>query len=180
MKLTWFAGTTMRIHIGGQILVVDADDAPASIDKRELVSGTDRTFGLAVPDASLATVDPAQWRRRAAKSLLEQAPLDAEVKILSVGRRTVLVDAPGEPPLVLIATSEAPRFGRWADDAVVVLFGAREGLVATGTVLLDIARPRLVALAADEADIDVAVDELREHLDGAGLVSLEPGLAVEV
>jgi len=180
MKLTWFAGTTMRIHIGGQILVADADDAPASIDRRELVSGADRTFGLAVAGLALPKIDPAQWRPRPVKSLLDQAQPDVEVKILSVGHRIVLVDAPGEPPLVLIATSEAPRFGRWADDAVVVLFGAREGLVATGTVLLDIARPRLIALAADEADIDIAVEELREHLDGAGLVSLEPGLAVEV
>jgi len=180
MKLTWFASTTIRIHIGGQILVADPDDAPASIDPRELVSGADRRFGLAAADPALSKVDPAQWRPRAVKSLLDQAPTDAEIKILSIGTRTVLIDAPGEPPLVLIASSEAPRFGRWADDAVVVLFGAREGLVATGTVLLDIARPKLIALAADEADVDVAVDELREHLDGAGLVSLEPGLALEV
>ncbi|MEO8882249.1 MAG: hypothetical protein ABI377_02345 [Devosia sp.] len=180
MKLTWFAGTTMRIHIGGQILVADADDAPASIDRRELVSGADRTFGLATADPALPKIDPAAWRPRPVKSLLDQAPADAEVKILSIGHRTVLIGAVGEPPLVLIASSKAPHFGRWADDAVVVLFGAREGLVAMGTVLLDIARPKLIALATDEATIDLAVDELREHLDGAGLVSLESGLAVEV
>lgn len=180
MKLTWFAGTTIRMHIGGQVLVADADDAPAFIDRRELVSGADRMFGVAAADPALPKIDPALWRPRPAKSLLDQASPDAEVKILSIGHRTVLVDAPGEPPLVLIATSEAPRFGRWADNAVVVLFGAREGLVATGTVLLDIARPKLIALAADGATIDLAVEELCEHLDGAGLVSLEPGLAVEV
>jgi len=47
-------------------------------------------------------------------------------------------------------------------------------------VLLDVARPRLVALAVDEQTLDVAIAQLSEHLDGAGLVSLEPGLAVEV
>jgi len=47
------------------------------------------------------------------------------------------------------------------------------------TVLLDIARPKLIALAADEGDVDLAVAELGEHLDGAGLASLEPGMALE-
>jgi hypothetical protein len=63
---------------------------------------------------------------------------------------------------------------------VVVLFGAREGLIATGTVLLDVAQPRLLALAAEEGDVETAIAELAEHLDGTGLVSLEPGMALEV
>jgi hypothetical protein len=180
MKLTWFAHTTIRIHVGGKILVADPDEAPDFVDRRELVAGADRVFGLAAPDAALPGIDPAQWRRRAARRPIDETPAEEEIKVLSIGRRAVLIDAVGEPPLVLVASSEAPRFGRWADDAVVVLFGSREGLVATGTVLLDIARPRLIALAADEQTIDLAVAELREHLDGAGLVSLEPGLALEV
>jgi hypothetical protein len=61
-----------------------------------------------------------------------------------------------------------------------VLCSARESLVADVTVLLDVSRPRLVALAVDEQTLDTAVEELSEHLDGAGLVSLEPGLALEV
>jgi hypothetical protein len=43
-----------------------------------------------------------------------------------------------------------------------------------------VAEPKLLALAADEEAIDLAVDELREHLDGTALISLEPGMAVEV
>ena len=84
------------------------------------------------------------------------------------------------PPLVILGSAEPPRFGRWADGAVVVLTSGREGLIAEATVLLDVARPRLMALAVDEQTLDTAIEELSEHLDGAGLVSLEPGLALEV
>ncbi len=56
MKLTWFGGTTMRLHIGGAMLVVDADGAPAQIDHTELLSGADRAFAL---DEDLPAVDPA-------------------------------------------------------------------------------------------------------------------------
>ena len=180
MKLTWFAHTTIRIHAGGKILVADADEAPDFVDRRELVAGADRVFKLAHPDAAVPEVDPTRWRPRAARRPIDETPADEEIRVLSIGRRVVLIDAVGEPPLVLVASSEAPRFGRWADNAVVVLFGAREGLVATATVLLDVARPKLIALATDEQTLDLAIAELSEHLDGAGLVSLEPGLALEV
>ncbi len=58
---------------------------------------------------------------------------------------------------------------------MVVLTSGRENFVAEATVLLDVARPRLMALAADEQTLDLAIEELSEHLDGAGLISLEPG-----
>lgn len=175
MKLTWFGGTVLRLHIGGAILVCDAALAPEGVDRGELVAGADRVFGMAVPE--VARIDPAGWRPRVVR------PLDTEpmpVLVHGIGPGAVLIDAPGEPPLVVLATGAAPpRFGRWADSAVVVLCGAGEALVALGSVLLDVARPKLIALAADEQSIDLAIAELREHLDGAGLVSLEPGLAVE-
>ena len=178
MKLTWFARTTIRIHIGGEILVADPDGSPDFVDRHELVSGADGIFALATDAPGLPTLDPVRWRPRVPRPAIDEAG-DESVQVFSIGRRAVLIDAVGEPPLVLIAASEAPRFGRWADGAVVVLFGAREGLVATGTVLLDVARPKLIALAADEGDVDLSVAELAEHLDGAGLVSLEPGMALE-
>jgi len=40
--------------------------------------------------------------------------------------------------------------------------------------------PRLVALAGVESAIDASIPVLRDHLDGAGLVSLEAALAVEI
>jgi hypothetical protein len=177
MKLTWFTGTTMRLHVGGRMFVSDPRAAPSAVNAGELVSGADRVFALA-DDPNLPAVDPAEWRPRKAASALAGEP--PEPDILRIGPAAVLIDAPGEPPLVLLAGPEAPRFGRWLNDAAIVLFGDGEALVALGSVLLGVAEPRLLALAADAETPDTVIDELREHLDGTVLVSLEPGLAIEV
>jgi hypothetical protein len=100
--------------------------------------------------------------------------------LLRFGEGAVLVDAAGEPPLVLVAGSRVPQFGRWADGAVAVLCGTGEAITASATALLEIARPRLIAVAADEPQIEIAIAALREHLGAAALVALEPGLALEV
>ena len=180
MKLTWFAGTTVRINIGGQILVTDADGAPGFVDPRELLSGADRSFGFAAGDEGLPVIDPAKWRPRTPSKIPDDTPANNTVRVQRIGTAAMLIDAIGEPPLVLIGGVEASRFGRWADNAVVTLFGDGEAIIATGTQLLEIARPKLIALAADEQAIDLAIEALREHLAGAALVSLEPGLALEV
>jgi hypothetical protein len=179
MKLTWFGGTTIRVHSGGAILVADAKLAPEGIDPGELVSGADRVFLLISQDASLAAVDPTKWKKRKRAKVIDEEDELPDVDVFSIGDAAVLIDAVGEPTVVLLAGSEPPGFGRWADDAVIVLCGASEGLVTTGTVLLDVARPKLIALAADEQTLDIAIDALREHLDGVALLSLEPGLALE-
>ena len=174
MKLTWFGGTALRAYVGGEIVVVDPDAAPAVVDRGELLAGADRVvrFGDARP-----LVDPTGWRPRAVGRAIDE-PLPLEV--LRIGAAALLVSATGEPPLVLLGPGELPRFGRWADGAVLVLLSAREALVAQVTAILDVARPRLVALAVDEQTLETAVAEIAEHLDGAGLVSMEPGLALEV
>lgn len=179
MKLTWFAGTTIRIHIGGAILVADAELAPGFIDREELVSGADRRFGLAAPDLSIPDVDPAAWRPRLIPKVIDDAETPP-VALHRISPGAILVDAPGEPPLVLLTGAGVPRLGRWALDAVVVLFGTGEEIIAAATALLDVSPLRLIALAADEQAIDIAIGALREHLDGTALVSLEPGLALEV
>ena len=109
-------------------------------------------------------------------------PLLDEVPAAEVARITdgLLVAAAGEPPLVILGDGPLPHFGRWAEGAVIVLTSARDGLVAEVTALLDVARPRLIALAVDEQALDHAVQALLEHLDGTGLVALEQGLAVEI
>ena len=173
MKLTWFGGTTLRIYVGGEIVVVDAEAAPAGVDRGELLAGADHV----VTPGQVPEINPAFWRNRpAARPMDDQPPLE----IHGIGGAALLIAAAGEPPLVVLGSGQPPQFGRWADGAVIVLTSARESFIAEATVLLDVARPRLLALAVDEQTLDVAVAELSEHLAGAGLVSLEPGLAVEV
>lgn len=173
MKLVWFGGDVFRVHLGGEIVVVQSGPLPAGVDVDELRSGADAVTGL----REGPVVDPATWRPRPAPRATEDAP---PVEILRVGEAGVLIAAAGEPPLVILGAGELPRFGRWADGAVIVLTSDRESLVAEATVLLDVARPRLIALAVEDQMLDLAIEELSEHLDGAGLAALEPGLALEV
>lgn len=175
MKLTWFGGTALRAYVGGEIVVVDPDAAPGDVDRAELLAGADRV--LAFADGALLAIDPATWRPKPPGRLLD-AP--SPVDVLRIGEGALLLAAAGEPPLILLGQGELPRFGRWADGAVIVLLSARQDLIAEATALLDVARPRVIALAVDEQTLDRTVAELAEHLDGAGLVSLEPGLALEV
>jgi hypothetical protein len=177
MKLTWFGGTTVRIHIGGAILVVDAAGAPDGIDAAELVSGADvviARFGAALPE-----VDAARWKPRKVPRLLDEGDSLPEVEAWAAGQGAVLVEAVGEPPLLLVAGS-VPALGRWAEDAVVLLFGDGASLAGLGEAVLDDMPPRLLALAGDEAAIDVAIPALRDRLDGTGLVALEAGMALEI
>ncbi len=177
MKLTWFGGTTARIHIGGVILVIDAAGAPAQIVASELVSGADcvvENFG-----AGLEAVDSAQWRPRKAQRPLDDEATEPAVACWQAGPGALLVEAPGEPVLLLIKGA-VPELGRWADGAVVVLFGDGEALSGAGQAVLAGRGPRLLALAGDEAALDQAIGALRDVLDGAALLALEAGLAVEI
>lgn len=173
MKLTWFGGTTLRVYLGGRIIVIDADQAPVGVDRGELLAGADH----AVTMDSVLRIDPAAWRPKAPVRGIDEMPAP---EIHAIGERALLLASPGESPLVILGGGEAPRFGRWAEGAVIVVTSGAESVVATMTAILDVARPRLIALAVDEQTLDTAVAELGEHLDGAGLVSLEPGLALEV
>jgi hypothetical protein len=175
MKLTWFGGTTLRLHIGGQILVMDAGGAPSNIDRAELVSGADSVFELTGP--GLPAIEASSWKPRRVRPLDEETPLPVE--LLRAADDAVLVDATGEPPL-LVASGAFPPLGRWASEAVIVLFGSASSMIAAGKELLANSSPRLIALAASDADIDLAIAALRDLLDGTSLVSLEAGLALEI
>ena len=176
MKLTWFGGTTLRIHIGGAMVVVDAATAPAGIAAAELVSGADRVvedFGTVLP-----TIELQKWKPRRAQRVVDETDDVAPVEIRSAGDGVILVDAEGEMPLVL--AHAMPELGRWAGEAVLVLFGDGAQLTALGRGVLQKSGPRLLALAGDEAAMDLAIPTLRDLLDGTGLVALEAGLALEV
>lgn len=169
----------MRIHIGGQILVANPDDAPPSLDRSEIVSGADRIFSLAGDRYDLPEIDPVQWRPRKAVRLIDEEAGDSAVHIYRIGPASVLIDARSEPHTVLLGDGALQNFDRWTDGAVVVLFGDGGTMSKAGRALLDRARPRLIALAAGDLAIDSAIAALRDRLDGVPLVSLEPALALE-
>lgn len=169
MKLTWFSGTTLRVHIGGSILVSD----PAGIngvDPDELVSGADRIFALG---EGLERVDPAIWQPARAGAMLDAAP---EVQVFGI-EGGAIVSVAGEAPLVLM-TGPLPRLGRWGRDAIFVVFGDEADRLAAA--VLDAIGPQLIAIAALEPVVDRAFAALAAQLEGTGMVALDAGLALEV
>lgn len=175
MKLTWFGGKTIRIYVAGAILVGEPEGAPQCIDAAELVSGADAVFRA----ATSVVVDPLMWKPRKAPTALTDDGTIAEVLVWQISQDVLLIDAVGEPPL-LLAAGALPGLGRWARDAVVVLFGDGEGLTARGSALLAATTPRLLVLAGSDAAMEIAISALRARLDGTGLIALEPGMALEV
>jgi hypothetical protein len=170
MKLTWFGGTALRIHIGGEILVADPASA-VGVDRAELTSGADRSFEMG---GDLRTVDPLRWQPRRPVAVIEEEAGPAGVLVHRMGPQAVLVEAIGEPPLILLGGAP-PQAGRWAGDAVVVVYGETAARRA-----LDVLRPRLIAMALPEAAVEPVIAGLRDQLAGTALVALEPGLALEV
>lgn len=173
MKLTWFGGSALRVYLGGQIVVVDPDAAPVAVDRGELLAGADR---IVAAGETLAQVDPAVWRAKPMPRLMDEVPPAEVVRMGSA----LFVAAVGEPALVIMGEGPLPRYGRWADGAVIVLTSAADCVLAEVTGLLGVTRPRLIALALAAEDLDRVVGAVAAHLDGTGLVALEPGLAVEV
>ncbi|HEY9010049.1 MAG TPA: hypothetical protein VIN06_03435, partial [Devosia sp.] len=116
MRLTWFGGTTFRIHIGGRMLVVDAEGAPDWVDATELVSGADKVFAFS---DDLPGVEARKWAPRKVGALIDQGAELPEVLVFRLAEDAVLIEALGEAPLV-IATGEVPEAGRWGREAVVM------------------------------------------------------------
>jgi hypothetical protein len=171
MKLTWFGGATIRIHIGGKILVADPMGIGGA-DPDELVSGADATFAL---DGSLPEIDPVLWQPGRAGSMLDEDVLgEVTTHGLAGG---ALIAAVGEAPLLLL-THTVPKAGRWARDAVAVVFGDDADRLAA--VALDAFGPRLIAVAGADVVVERTFAALRDRLDGTALVALEAGMALEV
>lgn len=168
MKITWFGGETVRIHVAGRILVWHPAPLPG-VAAEELTSGADEVFG---GRADLAPVDPAGWQPRRAPTALEGD--DLEVAVLRAHEGAILVDAPGDAPL-LVLSSPLPTAGRWSSDAIVVAFTPDAARAALETL-----KPRLIALAFEGEALETVFAELRDHLGGTALSALEPGLALEV
>ena len=174
MKLTWFGGTTLRIHIGGRILLVDPAGI-SGVSDAELMSGADRVFGLR---DVLPELQAGDWRPRRPAPLVKDQGSSA-VEMHRIGPGAVLVDAVGEPPLVL-AFGRVTTRARWTSEAAVVAFGSAADLPGIVASALDAMTPRLIALAATEEAVEAAISALGERVNGTGLLSLEPGLALEL
>ncbi len=174
LKLTWFGNTAFRIHIGGQIVVIDADAAPAGVDRTELVSAADLVVGL---NNNPSPSDLESWRPRRRERLLDSSDTPRPVQVWSAGQDCLLIDADEDMPL-LLAAAAVPELGRWAESAVVVLVGKE--MAVRGGQLIEHTMPRLIALAGGDGELDAVFAQLPARLDGTGLVALEPGLAVEV
>lgn len=174
MKLTWFGGSCLRANIGGQVLVIDPDDASADVERNELLSGADHVLTLEV---SHRQADGATWKPRSAQRLLDAGEAVRAAEIWSLGADALLIDADDDMPLVVLGGA-VPVLGRWVERAVVVLAGPE--LAERAAALVGAAAPRLIGLAGNEADIEAALAMVRDKLDGTGLVALEPGMAVEV
>lgn len=171
MKLTWFGGSTIRIHIGGRILVADPAGI-SGVDRGELTSGADVVFLI---DEAGEAVDPALWQPRRVGAMIDA---DEVPEVLVHGiEGGALVAAAGEPPLVLLKSAMG-RAGRWARDAVVVVLG--DDADALAGQVLDQVGPHLIAIAAPDAVIERAVAALRNKVGETLLVALEPGMALEV
>jgi hypothetical protein len=167
MKLTWFGGHTLRVQVGGEIIVFDPDKGPAGTERAEIAGGADQEFRWEGP---FWNADAQTWRPRRVDAL---APEAERVRVHLLAFNARLIDAPGEPPLLLMGALDGA--GRWARDATVVAFSpdaARSALRELG--------PRLIALALTDPELSATFSEMAGHLDGTGLVSLEPGLALEV
>jgi hypothetical protein len=173
MKVTWFGGSTLRIHIGGQIVVVDAATAPEGIDRQELTGGADMVTSLS---GNATVVDGPTWKPRPARRLLDEDEAPRPVQAWALGEGSLLLDADGEPPL-LVVSGDGPDTGRWAERAVVLVVGGN--LAGRADAILTAVAPRLLALAGSDAELDAALAKVSGRLDGTGLMALERGMALE-
>lgn len=173
MKLTWFGQSALRIHLGGHVIVIDADAANPDVDRNELRSGADHVLTLSEPGP---VIDGKAWKPRRSLRLLDAGDAIRPVDIWSPGTEALLIDPDEDMPLLVLG-GPIPELGRWTERAIVILVGA--SLAERAVALLEQAAPKLLALAGTEVAIDAAIAAIRDRLDGTGLVALEPGLAVE-
>jgi len=175
MKITWFGGATFRLYIGGKIIVTDADRAPAGVSSHEIAAAADHRIDLSDGRIDYPYLEPETWRRPR-HSLLEE-PDEEILTLYTLSGEGIFIDEPSEGPLIVTPAGET-AWGRFADNAVVVLFGTGDALTAGATALFTAARPRvlLLALAAGEPPEPRALAAIAGH---CAVQLLEPGLAVE-
>lgn len=178
MKITWFADMTFRVQIAGRIIVTHVEGAPEGIDRTELIAGAQTV--ISAQSSDLAQFDAKEWRPRRRPRLIDEDEGDEGLDLYRFGARGLVAYSVDEGLLVLEDAGAGAQWNRFADNGVIVLAGSGAQCAAHGTALLDIARPRLIALAVDDGEIDIAFDALVPNLGQTSLIVLEPRLAVEV
>lgn len=176
MRLTWFGGSTFRLYLGGEIFVLDADRAPGGVDAYEVAAAANYSFTTGPALAALPAVDPQTWQRAAPKRLID-ASENAAAQVFALGDTGILIDEAEEGPVILSAAAQH-EWGRFADGAMVVLFGAPDIVAQDGANLLDVARPLMVAVAS-KGFSDAQFSVLAQHAGKSTLQMLEPGFAIE-
>lgn len=177
MKLTWFGGSTFRIHIGGQIIVTDAARAEA-MDVTELRSGADKEIKLGAGLGDLPAIDAASWRPPRAATALDEDAATRGVLIGRVEGQGLLLHAAGDSPL-LLAGGAIGAVGRWGRDAVVALHGEAVQAPEQAVDLLERLAPKLLLLAAPEPQVEALFAALQARLGETALVALDMGMALE-
>lgn len=175
MKITWFGASQFRLHYGGQIVVLNGHGAENGADAAEIVSGADRV--LSSGDAELHVFDASLWTPAAPVRPLDMTDADRAVRIARLGAGFVL-ESRDEPLLAVLEGADGVAEGRWADDAVLIAVGAQD--IALAAQALEVARPKQLLLALDAGALDDAIAHLRPRLGRAGLIALDPALAIEI
>jgi hypothetical protein len=178
MKLTWFGGSTFRIHIGGQIIVTDAARAEFPVDVTELRSGADKEIELGGDPGELPAIDAASWRPPRATTVLEEDAAAHGVRIGRIERQGLLLYVAGDSPLLLVGGTIG-AVGRWSRDATVVLYGEAVQTPEQAVDLLERLSPKLLLLAAPEPQVEALFAALQARLGETALVALETGMALE-
>lgn len=171
MKLTWFGGTALRIHIGGKMLVCAPQTAARDVNQAELTSGADTVLQI---NFGAGSADPVAWHPRRPVALIDETEAP-DVLVQDFGLGAAVVDAVGEPPLAIYGRGLLFS-GSWKTDAVVVAFNAFDAIHALADM-----HPRILALAFDDdLSLEPALETLGKDAGRTSIFALERGQALEV
>jgi hypothetical protein len=149
---------------------------PDGVDSRELTAAADQTIDLSDGIAELPNLDVKTWQKAHPVRLIDE-PVEQIAAPYSIDGEALFIDEPQEGPVIVSGGKEI-AWGRFADGAVVVLFGTPGGVDEAAKSLFSGARPKLVALAADGYQ-STQLRTLAEISGRSALQILEKGLAVE-
>jgi len=177
MKITWFGGSTFRLYVGGKIFVTDADKAPDGINAHEVAAAADHRIDLSDGIADFPYLDAENWTPRRPRRALDM-PDEQLYELYTISGEALFIDEPEEGP-VIVAPAGQTAWGRFADNGVIVLYGAAHQLAGDISNLILAARPKLLMVAVDGLT-DALIGEISPVANGCAVQIMEPGLSLEV